>query len=317
MLTHCLRRAVTLPPILLGMSTLVFVIMRWLPGDVISVLLGAETASITPEMAARIAASLGLDRPLHEQYLVWLWGVVRGDFGTSLITSQPIGPDLVRRWPVTIELALFSIVIASAVGVSLGAVAAIRPGSRLDGAVRLFSLLGLAVPGFWIATLLVLVFSLYLPTWPILGFVELARDPLANLQSLLLPAATLGLVLAAALARFTRFSMLEVLHAEYITAARARGLAERRIVVGHALKNAFIPVLTLIGLSLGHLLGGAVVIETIFGLPGLGKLVVDAIQQRDYPMIQGAVLVLSFNVVLVNLVVDVLYGWLNPRIRYE
>jgi peptide/nickel transport system permease protein len=316
MLKYFLKRLGLLVPIIFGVSVVVFVTMRMLPGDVASAMLG-NSASASPERLAQLRAQLGLDRPMYEQYADWVGKAVRGDLGASMLSSAPVTPEILRRLPVTVELALFSILTAIVIGVPLGVLSAMHQNSTFDVVTRLTSLVWLSVPGFWVATILVLLASLYVPSWPTLGFVEFKTDPLGNLKTMLLPTVALSAYVVGGTLRMTRSAMLEVLRLDYITAARARGGPERVVVFKHALKNALIPVITLIGLYLGSLLGGAVLIETIFTLPGLGKLLIDAIQGRDYPLVQGTVLFLAASVVLVNLLVDMLYGVIDPRVRYD
>ena len=316
MLKYFLKRLGLLVPIVLGVSVVVFVTMRMLPGDVASAMLG-NSASASPERLAQLRAQLGLDRPMYEQYFDWVSKAVRGDLGASMLSSAPVTLEILRRLPVTVELALFSILTAIVVGIPLGVLSAMKQNSGFDVVTRLASLVWLSVPGFWVATILVLLASLYVPSWPTLGFVEFRTDPLGNLKTMLLPTIALSAYVVGGTLRMTRSAMLEVLRLDYITAARARGGPERVVVFKHALKNALIPVITLIGLYLGSLLGGAVLIETIFTLPGLGKLLIDAIQGRDYPLVQGTVLFLAASVVLVNLLVDMLYGAIDPRVRYD
>jgi peptide/nickel transport system permease protein len=316
MLKYFLKRLSLLVPILFGVSVVVFVTMRLLPGDVASAMLGSS-ASATPELLAQMRTQLGLDRPLHVQYADWVWKALRGDLGSSMLSSGPVTPEILRRVPVTVELAFFSIFTAVIVGVPLGVLSAMHQNSLYDTITRIASLVWLSVPGFWVATLLVLGASLYVPSWPTLGYIDFATDPIGNLQTMLLPTIALSAYVVGGTLRMTRSAMLEVLRLDYITAARARGGPERVVVFKHALKNALIPVVTLVGLYLGSLLGGAVLIETIFTLPGLGKMLIDAIQGRDYTLVQGTVLFLAASVVLVNLLVDMLYGAIDPRVRYE
>ena len=316
MLKYFLKRLGLLIPIVFGVSIVVFVTMRLLPGDVASAMLG-NSASASPERLAQLRAQLGLDRPMHEQYADWVIKAVRGDLGASMLSSGPVSPEIMRRLPVTVELALFSIVTAIIVGVPLGVLSAMKQNTAFDVVTRLASLIWLSVPGFWVATILVLLASIYVPTWPTLGYVEFKNDPIGNLKTMVLPTIALSAYVVGGTLRMTRSAMLEVLRLDYITAARARGGPERVVVFRHALKNALIPVVTLIGLYMGSLLGGAVLIETIFTLPGLGKMLIDAIQGRDYTLVQGTVLFLASSVVLVNLLVDMLYGAIDPRVRYD
>jgi peptide/nickel transport system permease protein len=284
MLKYFVKRLGMLIPILFGVSVVVFVTMRLLPGDVASAMLGSS-ASASPEALAQVRARFGLDRPLQVQYVEWISNAVRGDLGVSMLSSGPVTPEILRRMPVTVELAIFSIVTAVIVGVPLGVLSAMHQNSPYDAITRVASLVWLSVPGFWVATLLVLGASFYVPTWPTLGYIDFRTDPAGNLKTMLLPTISLSAYVVGGTLRMTRSAMLEVLRLDYITAARARGGPERVVVFKHALKNALIPVVTLVGLYLGSLLGGAVLIETIFTLPGLGKMLIDAIQGRDYTLV--------------------------------
>jgi peptide/nickel transport system permease protein len=316
MLKYFVKRLGMLIPILFGVSVVVFVTMRLLPGDVASAMLGSS-ASTSPEALAQVRARFGLDRPLQVQYVEWISNALRGDLGVSMLSSGAVTPEILRRMPVTVELAFFSIITAVLVGVPLGVLSAMHQNSLYDTVTRVASLVWLSVPGFWVATLLVLGASFYVPTWPTLGYIDFPTNPVGNLQTMLLPTISLSAYVVGGTLRMTRSALLEVLRMDYITAARARGGPERVVVFKHALKNALIPVVTLVGLYLGSLLGGAVLIETIFTLPGLGKMLIDAIQGRDYTLVQGTVLFLAASVVMVNLLVDMLYGAIDPRIRYE
>jgi peptide/nickel transport system permease protein len=315
-LKYFAKRVGLLVPIVFGVSVVVFVTMRLLPGDVASAVLGSS-ASASPERLAQLREQLGLNRPIYVQYVDWATKAVRGDLGASMLSTGPVTPEIMRRLPVTVELAAFSILTAVILGVPLGVLSAMRQNTAFDIITRLTSLVWLSVPGFWVATLLVLGASLYVPSWPTLGYIDFPSNPIGNLKTMVLPTIALSAYVVGGTLRMTRSAMLEVLRLDYITAARARGGPERVVVFKHALKNALIPVVTLIGLYLGSLLSGAVLIETIFTLPGLGKLLVDAIQGRDYTLVQGTVLFLATSVVLVNLLVDMLYGAIDPRVRYD
>jgi peptide/nickel transport system permease protein len=315
MVVYILRRLTLLVPMLLGISVITFLVVRLLPGDIVDVMLGTDIR-VTPEVSAQMRRLLGLDEPLPQQYGHWLWDALHGDLGLSFTTSKPVAEALLQRYPVTIELVALSITLAVAVGIPLGCLSAVFQDRWLDASGRLLSLVGLSMPSFWVGTLLVLVFAVQLHWLPVVGFVPLFQDPAANLRSMILPTVTLALGVMAAIVRMTRSSMLEVLYQEYIRTARSKGLKDRVVVTTHAFRNALIPTLTLIGLQVGGLLGGAVIVEEIFSLPGVGTLVINAVNNRDYPIVQGAVLFLTVNVVLVNLVVDVMYAFIDPRIRY-
>jgi len=309
------RRLAALVPTLLGVSLLTFLFLRLIPGDAIAVRLGTATV-LTPEQLADLRAYLGLDRPLHVQYLGWLGALLRGDAGYSLRTGQPVVREIAARLPVTMELALGAALVALATGLPLGVLSALRPRTRLDLLARSLGLLGLSLPNFWLGTLLVLLFARYLRWMPNTGGYAGPREDLAaNLRFLLFPALTLGVAMAAVVMRTTRAAMLDALGMEYIRTARAKGLAPRAVVARHALRNSLIVVVTILGVQVGYLLSGAVVVEEIFAVPGLGRLLVTAIHQRDYALVQGAVLVVATLFVLANSLVDVLYGWLDPRIR--
>jgi peptide/nickel transport system permease protein len=300
---------------LLGVTLLTFLFIRLIPGDAIAARLGTSTA-LTPEQLASLRAYFGLDQPLPVQYWTWLTSLLRGDAGYSIRTGRPVFVEIAERLPATIELAAAAALIAIAVGIPLGLLSATRPRSRVDAIVRIGGLVGLSLPSFWLGTLIIVLFSLYLRWLPNTGgYVDFVRDPLANLGLLLFPAITLGLALAAATMRMTRSAMLDVLGADYVRTATAKGLAPRLVVRRHVLKNGLIVVVTLLGIQVGQLLGGAVVVEEIFAVPGVGRMLLNAIVQRDYALVQGAVLVIAVLFVALNIVVDVVYGYLDPRIR--
>ena len=301
-------------PVLFGISLVVFALVRLIPGDVVQILLGTSASQQQIETLRRL---FGLDQPLPVQFVDWFSHVVRGDLGSSLRTGRPVLPDLVARFGVTLQLTLSSMLIALVVAIPLGITSAARRGHLWDAASRLLALIGLSIPNFWLGTLLILFASLAIGWLPPVGFVSLVDDPGLGVQTLLLPSIALGTALAAFVMRMLRSSLLEVLGQEYVRTAYAKGLRDRTVVYTHALKNAFIPVLTVIGIQLGYLLGGAVVVEQVFSLPGLGRFLLDAIYTRDYPIVQGGVLFIALVFSLVNLVVDVLYASLDPRIRYQ
>jgi peptide/nickel transport system permease protein len=315
MTRYLLRRLALVVPTLLGISIVVFALMRFLPGDVIDTLVGSE-AQLGPEQRATLRRLLGLDAPLHVQYVRWLGGLVRADLGVSLRTAQPVAQVIAQRVGITAELALLSVALATLVAVPLGVLAAVRRRGPLALVAHVVGLLGLSFPNFWLATMLLLVTSLFLQWRPELIWVSPFRDPGANARQVLLPVLSLSVALMAVVMRMTRSAMLEVLGQDYVRTARAKGLAEPLVISRHALRNAAIPVVTVIGLQVGHLLGGAVVIEQIFGLPGIGWMILNGIYQRDYPVVQGGVLFVAAVFVLVNLAVDLLYAYADPRIRY-
>jgi len=302
-------------PTMLGVSLLTFLFIRLIPGDAIAARLGTSTA-LTPDQLASLRAYFGLDRPLPLQYWDWMSSLLRGDAGYSIRTGRPVLVEIAERLPATLELAAAAAAIAVAVGIPLGLVSAMRPRTRLDVIARVGGLIGLSLPSFWLGTLIIVLFSLYLRWLPNTGgYVDFFRDPAANLRLLIFPAITLGLGLAAATMRMTRSAMIDVLGADYVRTATAKGLRRSTVIRRHALKNGIIVVVTLLGVQVGQLLGGAVVVEEIFSIPGIGRMLLTAIVQRDYALVQGAVLVIAILFVFVNIIVDLLYGYLDPRIR--
>lgn len=316
MSTYVIRRLLLLIPTMLGISLLVFSLMRFLPGDVVDGMLGAED-SFTPDQRATMERLLGLDRPLHEQYLSWMGAVLRFDFGSSLRSARPIGPLMWDRLQVTAELALLAIVFSTLIAVPLGIIAAVRRNGVIAWLAQVIGLLGLSIPSFWLALLLLLIASRQFQWYPAIIWVSPFDDLRANLQQMLLPVLAMSGSLIAIIMRMTRSAMLEVLNQDYIRTARAKGLKERLVIARHAFRNALIPVVTIVGLQLGHLLGGSVVVEQIFGLPGIGSMILTAINQRDYPVVQGGVLLIAVMFVLINILVDLLYAVSDPRIRYS
>ncbi|MGH2558704.1 MAG: nickel ABC transporter permease [Thermomicrobiales bacterium] len=310
--TYVLRRLIQTIPVLFLYSIVVFAVLRLVPGDPATAMLGLEA---TPEAVAEIRQEMGLDRPIYVQYARWLENVARGDFGVSWRSQQTVESLIARRLPATIQLTIGAILIGVLIALPLGVVSGLRPHSRFDNLATTFSLLGVAIPGFWLGLLLLLGFSVQLGWLPPSGHVPLREDPLMSLKHLALPALTLGVGLAAPLARFVRSGMLDVMGTDYIRTARAKGLRERAVVLRHALRNGLLSVITVFGLEFGSLLGGAVITESVFNWPGIGTLLLTAIKQRDYAMVQGTVLFVSVVFILVNLAVDLSYGLLDPRIR--
>jgi peptide/nickel transport system permease protein len=309
------RRLVMSVLVMLGTTMVAFAAVRAVPADVVDLILGRRK---TPELEAALRHRLGLDVAPVEQYARWLAGVVRGDLGHSLRTDQPVSELLRQRLPVTIELALLASVVSLAVGLPTGVIAAIRQYSLADKAATVASMLGISIPDFWLATLLIMVFSVGYGLLPSAGALpSFSEDLLGNLKRMILPALALGLPITAAYFRMMRSAMLEVIRSDYITTAFSKGLTERRVIARHALKNALIPVVTVVGLEATWMLGGSFIIETIFSLPGLGRATIQAIQMRDLTVLQGCLLVYSLLVVGMAIVVDLVYGWLDPRIRFD
>jgi peptide/nickel transport system permease protein len=315
-MNYVAQRLLTFPLILLGVSVLVFVSIRLIPGDSITAMLGTEAGLLTPAQREALASYFGIDQPVWSQYLRWLSGLFQGDLGISTIYGKPVLTVILERFPLTLELALLAMVIALCIGVPLGVLAATRNERASDLVVRLVAMLGQSAPSFVIGVLIIYVTSVYFGIVPPMGaFTPLFEDPLANLSQLAFPAITLGFAFAASVTRVARSAMLDVLSEDYIRTARSKGASALSVVWRHALPNALIPVVTLSGVEFGYLLGGAVIVEQIFALPGLGRLVLDAISQRDYPLVQGTILFVAFNFLVVNLLVDLAYVALDPRIR--
>jgi peptide/nickel transport system permease protein len=318
MRTYITKRVLLMIPTLLGVAALVFFIMRVIPGDVTLLILGGDQAGrIDPAQIAAMKHQLGLDQPLLVQFGTWLWGVLRFDFGTSLWTGQPVMQELFIRLPLSLELALLASMVSVVIAIPLGMLAAVRQDSWVDYVVRVISIGGLAIPSFWIGILCILLLVIYFGWGPPLEFTPPWVDPWANFQQMVWPVVTVGYRYAAVTTRMTRSTVLEVLREDYIRTAWAKGLRERVVVVRHALKNAMLPVITLIGTEFAFLIGGLVVTETVFTLNGVGRFVVDAVAHRDYPVVQALVFLIAFGFVIVNLLVDLTYAWFDPRIRYR
>ena len=300
-------------PVLVLVSVVIFMIIHLTPGDPVLVMLGEEAS---PEARDRLREELGLNAPLPVQYVLWAGRMVRGDLGHSIRTHQPVSEAVLQRLPVTIELSLAAMLVSLSIALPAGIISALRRNTAADIGSSILALLGVSVPNFFLAILLIWTFALNLRWLPPIGFVPLIQDVGTNLRGLIMPAVTLGTALAAVTTRQMRGSLLEVLGNDYIRTAWAKGLREGLVIQRHALKNALIPVITVVGLQMGNLLGSAIITETIFALPGVGRMVVDSIFQRDFPMVQGIVLYLALIFLVINLLVDMTYAYLDPRIRY-
>lgn len=316
MRTYIARRVVQGLLVLWLVSFAVFSLVRILPGDAVLMQLDAAAAP-TPEQLARARQELGLDRPFLEQYRTWMSGVAHGDLGRSLITRRPVTQELAKRISLTSHLAVMSMMVALLIALPIGVLAAVRQDTPADYVGRLGAILGLSLPDFWLATVAITFLAIWFHWIPPIGFAPIWQDPARNLSQLLIPAVIIGARLAAVSMRMTRSSLLEVLRQDYVVTARAKGARERTVIVRHALKNAFIPVVTIIGQQFSVLLGGTVIVEFIFLQPGVGSLLLDAVLLRDYTVIQGAVLFFAVVIVAMNLLVDLSYSWLDPRIRYR
>lgn len=318
MVRFLVQRALAFLPTLLGVSILVFFVIRQIPGDAIMARLGAEAAGeLTPEQQAAYRAYFGLDKPLTQQYLEWLGGILRGDFGYSEVRREPVLTSILHTFPLTLELTILALLLALSIGLPLGLLSATRSNSAIDLVGRFVGLLGLSLPNFWMGTLIILGLSTIFHVMPNAGqFTTFAEDPLRNLGQMIFPAFTLGFAFSASVMRTTRAVMLEELGQDYTRTARSKGLHERAVVLRHALRNGLIPIVTLAGIEMGYLLGGAVLVEDVFALPGIGRLTYVGILQRDYALVQGAILFIAFNFVLVNLFVDFLYSVIDPRVSH-
>jgi peptide/nickel transport system permease protein len=301
--------------VLLGVSVLIFGLVRLLPGDIATIIAGTE-GQLSPAQRQALLRDFGLDRPLPAQYALWVWNLMQGNFGYSFRTSQPVGSILLERLPLTVELAFLGVLGSALIGLPIGLFASVVRSARLRIFAQIVGLLGLSIPNFWLAVVLMLVASYAFGWLPPLIFVKPWEDPWVNLQQMVLPVLSLSVGLAAVVLRMTRSSMLEVLGEDYVKVARAKGVSERVLIARHALRNALIPVVTVLGLQLGYLLGGVVIIEQVFGLPGLGWTLLNGVYQRDYPVVQATVLLFAGIFVLTNLMVDLLYTYIDPRIRY-
>lgn len=313
MLAYLIRRLLFAVVVIVGVATISFALLHLIPGSPVDAILGNEA---TPAARAALEQQLGLDKPVVVQYANWWRQVLQGDLGDSVMTKQPVTQLIRERLPVTIPLALLSMLIALVIAVPAGILSAIRRNTWIDGAVSVVAFAGLSIPGFWLGTLLILGFSVHWRIFPPGGYVSILSDPVDGLRHLVLPAIALGTTFAAVLTRMIRSSMLEVLGADYVRTARAKGQTEHRVLFGHALRNALIPTVTIIGVQVGALLSGALIIEQIFSLPGIGRLTVQAVLDRDIPLLQGCIITIALIFVVVNLLTDLIYVYLDPRISY-
>ncbi len=311
---YILRRIFLLVPVVLGVTFLTFALIRLVPGDIVTNMMGV-TAANNEELRAQILKELGLDKPLLQQYIWWIGRIIVGDFGFSFIHGKPVINQILSRLPITLQLGLMSMGMAILIGVPLGVFSAIRRGKFIDIFARIFSLLGISTPSFFTGTLIVVFGAIYFPTITTIGYVPFNESPWESTVRMFWPASTLGIGIGAIILRYTRSSVLEVLGEDYVRTARAKGLSEWLVIFVHALKSALIPIITAIGIWTAFLVSGTVILEEVFAIPGLGRLVLSAIENRDYPMIQGTVLFLSLGVALVMLIVDLLVALVDPRVK--
>jgi peptide/nickel transport system permease protein len=307
-------RLVDLVVVMFGVSVLTFLMIRLIPGDAVAIMLGANT-EVTPERVAELRARIGLDQPILTQYFGWLGGILTGDLGVSLWTRRPVASEIAGHvWP-TLQLTLLSLALGAGLSLPLGVLMAHLRGRGWDVALQIGSVAGLTIPSFWLGIMLILALTALAPDWQVLGYVPFSEDPLGNIARLLLPAFALALPILANLSRLVRSAMLDALQQDYVRTARAKGVSERTVLFRHALRNALIPFITSAGIMTGYLLGGAIVVEQVFAIPGLGRLILGAIAERNYPLVQATILVVTFAFVLVNFLVDMLYAVIDPRVR--
>ncbi|MDP2600969.1 MAG: ABC transporter permease [Deltaproteobacteria bacterium] len=314
---YILKRLLLMIPTLFGVAVLIFLLIRVAPGDIVELKYAGQGAYAPPEAIASERAQLGLDKPLWYQFAAWMWGIAHVDFGISMWTGRPIIHEVAIRLELSLQLALMATLIAILISVAMGTLAALYQDTWIDYFVRIFSIAGLAIPSFWLGIVIILAFVIYFRWLPPLIFTSFWVDPRENLSQMIWPALAVGYRYSAVATRMTRSTVLEVLREDYIRTARAKGVGERAVLIRHALKNAMLPVITVIGLEFAFLVGGLVVTEQVFNLNGIGKLLVEAISQRDYLMVQNLVLLISFVFIFVNFLVDVINAFVDPRIRYQ
>ncbi|MBX5444110.1 ABC transporter permease [Sphaerobacter sp.] len=314
MAIYIARRLAAFIPTLLVVSLLIFFMIYLIPGDPVATMLGPEA---TAEATQKLREELNLDQPLLQRLVNWYSDALRGDLGQSYFLHQPVSKALRERLPVTLSLSAFALVVAATIGITAGVIASVRHGRFTDWGIMLLAILGISIPIFWLALNMIFFFSVKLGWFPTGGYAPLSEGPRAFLRHLALPGFALGLAYTALIARMTRSSMLDVLRQDYMRTAQAKGLRERVVILSHAFRNALVPIATILGLTAGELLSGSVITETVFNLPGVGRLVIDAVNRRDYPVVQGGILLVTMLYLFVNLVVDLLYGWIDPRIRYS
>ena len=304
-------------PTLLGISVVIFLIMRMIPGDTISAMIGTQY-QLTEAQAESLREYYGLDKPLVTQYFNWIGNALQGNFGYSVRTGQPVMSEILSRFPLTMEITVLAIILGTLIGIAIGVMAAVYRGSFFDTIIRIFAMIGLATPNFWLGTMIIYILSVHFKIMLNAGnYVSFLTNPVANLKQVISPVVCMAFSFSASVMRTTRSSLLEEINKEYAQTAREKGNKEKSVIFGHALRNALIPVITLIGYQVGYLFGGVVIVEQVFALPGLGRLLLNGISQRDYALVQGSIVFIAFNFVLVNLITDVAYGFADPRIRYD
>ncbi|MEK4023959.1 MULTISPECIES: ABC transporter permease [unclassified Sporosarcina] len=314
MFVYILRRLLIAVPVLFGISVLAFFMVRLVPGDTVTAMLGTNYNEAQAEI---LRQKYGLDQSIFVQYGIWIMNVLKGDLGISSLTNEPVLEILINRLPITLELTVISILFALLIAIPFGTIAALKRNTPIDYGASFFGMFGISVPNFWLGTLMILYFSLHLSWLPSSGFVPLSEGVWMNLKTMIMPGIALGTSVGAVTMRMTRSSMLEVLGEEYMKMAKAKGVTNSRLIWKHGLRNALVPVVTVLGIQAGYLLGGSIIIEQIFSLPGIGQLALQAISNRDYSLLQGAILFIASAFVLINLAVDIIYALINPKIRYS
>ncbi len=315
-IAYIIGRLLSAIPTMLILTFFVFISLHLVPGDVVDIMLGTQNY-LSEEQVQDLYEEYGLDKPLIVQYGVWLKKVVTLDLGTSIRTGDPVSKLISEKFPVTFELAFLSLIFSLAIGIPFGMISAVKRNKIPDYASRVLGLIGLSAPAFWIGAIFIVIISSLFSDYILFGFVPFTKDPLVNIQVMLIPAITLGMMIAAQIMRMSRNSMLDVLSQDYVKVAKAKGLKNRKVIFKHALRNALIPVITTAGIQLGYLIGGTIVIEKMFALPGMGRLLLQAVNQRDYPVVQGIVTFIGVMIVVLNILVDVLYSFIDPRIELK
>ncbi|MCH7848439.1 MAG: ABC transporter permease [Planctomycetes bacterium] len=315
MLRYIAHRLLGLIPVLIGVSLLVFLSVWVIPGDVVDIMMGDEMAQSAAAIE-RLRAQMNLDEPIHIRYLTWIGNVLQGDLGVSLISGEPVLDQILRRAPVNFQLMLMAMFFIIVIGIPLGTLAAYKQFTWIDNTIRIGAIFGYVIPNFWLATIAVLIVSLYFPRSGVLHYVPFSEDPIANIRGLLLPGLVLSLTTVTYIVRLTRATVLDALRQDYVRTARAKGLSERIVMTVHVIPNSMIPVATVLGIQVGVLIGGLVLTEEIFMLPGIGRMILLSIESRDFMVLAGSILFVAVIFVLVNLIIDILYAFLDPRIRY-
>ncbi len=314
--SYFIRRILLSIPTILLVTLIVFLLVRLVPGDVVDLIIGTQNF-LSEEQILQMYEDFGLDKPLITQYFIWLKSLFTGNLGVSLRTGEDVADLLVQRLPVTLELALLSILFSIIIGIPLGMISALKKNTYVDNSIKVVGLVGLSSPAFWIGTIFIVLFSFYFDNFTIFGYVSFIENPLKNLQIFLLPSFTLGLMIAAQILRITRTSMIDVLSMDYVKVAYSKGLSKNKVIYKHAFRNALTPIITITGIQLGYLFGGSIVIENMFALPGLGRLLLQSVNQRDYPVIQAIILFIVIVIVILNLLIDFIYTIIDPRVNLE